>query len=146
MIKKSILVWLLIIPLAILNGGFRQYVLDPFFGVKAANPISCLILCCLAFIVSSIFIPRLGIGSSIIYIKMGLLWVLLTIVFETILSLFEKMTLKEILNSYNIVTGNFWIIVVLFIGFLPWVVAKIKQIISLVSKINLLPYELRLAF
>ena len=114
---------------AVLNGGLRQYFLEPSLGVKAANPISCVILCCLAFIVSSILIPRLGIGSSIKYIKMGLLWVLLTIVFETIFSLFEKMTLKEILNSYNIVTGNFWIIVVLFIVFLPWVVAKIKQII-----------------
>ena len=81
MIKKSILVWLLIIPFAILNGGLRQYVLEPFLGVKVANPISCLILCCLAFIVSSIFIPRLGIGSNIVYIKMGFLCVLLTIVF-----------------------------------------------------------------
>ena len=39
MIKKSILVWLLIIPLAILNGGFRQNFLEPSLGVKLANPI-----------------------------------------------------------------------------------------------------------
>jgi hypothetical protein len=129
MLIKSILIWLSIIPLAILNGGLRQYILEPFVGIKIANPISCLILCCLSFIVSLFFIPRLGNGSVWIYTKMGLLWVLLTIVFETIINIFEKMTLKEIINTYNITAGNYWLMVVIFIGFVPWLVAKVKKII-----------------
>ena len=37
MIKKSMLVWLLFVPLAILNGALREGVLEPWLGEKIAN-------------------------------------------------------------------------------------------------------------
>ena len=129
MIKKSILIWSLMIPLAILNGALREGLIEPIIGEKYANPISCLILCILIFIVSFIFIPKLGNGMKVVYIKIGILWVLLTIIFETILGLFMGNTIKEIIMAYNILTGNFWLIVVIFIGFIPLLIAKIKKIV-----------------
>ena len=129
MLLKSLLIWLSIIPLAILNGGLRQRILEPLFGLKIANPISGLILCMLIFIVSFIFIPRLGIGDNKTYLTMGVLWIFLTIVFETILGLFMGNTFKEIINAYNIATGNLWLIVVIFMGIVPFLIAKIKHII-----------------
>ena len=126
MVKKSIFIWLSLVPLAILNGGLRLYVLEPLLGTTIANPISCIILCCLIFTISMLFIPRLGYGTTIIYVKIGLLWTLLTVVFETFVAIFTKMTFKEIINAYNIATGNFWIVVVLFIGFVPFLTAKIS--------------------
>jgi len=129
MIKKSILIWSLMIPLAILNGALREGLIEPIIGEKYANPISCLILCILIFIVSFIFIPKLGNGIKVVYIKIGILWVLLTIIFETILGLFMRNTIKEIIMAYNILTGNFWLIVVIFIGFIPLLIAKIKKIV-----------------
>ena len=101
MLLKSILIWLAIIPMAILNGGLRQRILEPLFGLKIANPISGLILCILIFIISFIFIPRLGIGDIRTYLIMGVLWIFLTIVFETIFGLFMGNTFKEIINAYN---------------------------------------------
>jgi hypothetical protein len=117
------------IPLAILNGALRQLVLEPSFGTNIANPISGLILCGLIFIVSIIFIPKLGKGNVVAYIKIGLLWVLLTIIFETVLGLIMGSTFTEIISAYNIITGNLWLIIVLFMGFVPWLVAKMKRII-----------------
>jgi len=128
MYKRSMLIWLSIVPLAILNGGLRINILEPNFGEKLANPISCFILCCLIFIVSFVFIPKLGKGTNKIYIKMGVLWVFSTIIMETIIGLIEGMTFYELLNAYNISTGNFWLVVVIFIGFGPWLVAKIKKL------------------
>ena len=129
MLLKSMLIWISIIPLAILNGGLRQKILEPSFGEQIAEPISCLILCTLIFIVSLIFIPRLGKGNTRTYLTMGIIWILLTIVFETIFGLFMGNTFKEIINTYNITTGNLWLIVVVFIGIAPFLVAKIKRII-----------------
>jgi len=63
MIKKSMLIWLLIVPLAILNGALREGIIEPMIGSKYANPISGIILCILIFIVSFLFIPRLGKGE-----------------------------------------------------------------------------------
>jgi hypothetical protein len=129
MIKKSILIWLSIIPIAILNGGFREKCLILWVGENYAQPISGIILCLLIFIVSLIFIPRLGKGKPKTYWEIGFLWVILTILFETILGLAMGNTLTALLKSYDITTGNLWLLAVLFTGIMPWLVAKIKRII-----------------
>jgi hypothetical protein len=126
MILKSMLIWLAIVPLAILNGALREGVLEPLIGSKLANPVSCAVLCLLIFVVSFVFIPRLRKGTNVAYIKIGLLWVLATVVFETVLGLLMGMPLSEIISAYNVTTGNFWLLVVVFIGFAPTIVAKIK--------------------
>ena len=61
------------IPLAILNGGFREIFLSPRLGESYAQPISGIILLILIFFVSFIFIPRIGNGSEKTYWKIGVL-------------------------------------------------------------------------
>ncbi|MDR2915128.1 MAG: hypothetical protein LBV74_09900 [Tannerella sp.] len=129
MIKKSLLVWLLIIPLAILNGGLREKVIIPLIGTGYGYPISGILLCLLIFIICLIFIPRIGKGTSKNYWQIGLLWLLLTIAFETIFGLFSGNTFSELLKAYNITTGNFWLLVVLFTGIAPWLAAKTRKLI-----------------
>ena len=129
MVKKSILIWISIIPLAILNGGFRELFLTPRLGESYAQPISGIILFLFLFFVSFVFIPRLGKGNAKTYWKIGGLWVIMTIIFEIILGLAMGDTLTELLKAYDITTGNLWLLVVLFTGVLPWLVAKIKKII-----------------
>ena len=128
MVLKSMLIWLSIIPLAIANGAFREGLLIPLIGDKSANPISGIILCILIFIVSFIFIPKLGKGTKKTYLTIGLLWFFSTVIFETVLGLFEGIAFTEIINAYNITTGNLWLIVVIFTGIAPFLVAKIKNI------------------
>jgi hypothetical protein len=118
-----------IIPLAILNGGLREAFLTPRLGESCAQPISGIILIFLLFIVSFIFIPRIGKGLSKTYWKIGILWVAMTIVFETILGLAMGNTFTELLKAYDITTGNLWLLIVLLTGVMPWLVAKIKRII-----------------
>jgi len=129
MIKKSILIWLSIIPLAILNGGLREAFLTPRLGESYSQPISGIILCLLIFIVSFIFIPRIGKGEQIIYWKIGLLWIVLTVAFETVFGLAMGNSFFELLKAYDLTTGNLWLIVVVFIGIAPWLITKIKRII-----------------
>ena len=128
MTKKSILIWLLFLPLAILNGGLRENIIEPMIGSVFASLISCIILCVLIFIVSFFLIPQLGKGTRKIYLKIGVLWILLTVLFETALGLLMGLTIHDIINSYNITTGNFWLIVVIFIGVTPLFVAKITSL------------------
>ncbi len=129
MIKKSLLIWLSIIPFAILNGALRQEILSPWLGETVAQPLSGIILCLLIFIISWIFIPRIGKGDQKIYWKMGIVWIVSTIVFETILGLATGNTCVELLQAYDITTGNIWLLVVLFIGAVPWLAAKKKKLL-----------------
>ncbi len=130
MIVKSILIWICIIPLAILNAGLRQKIFTPLLGHGCSLPLSGLTLALLIFIVTLILIPRLGSGTSMTYWKIGLFWVLLTVLFETGLGFLMGNPLSEILNTYDISSGNLWLLVVIFIGFIPRIVAGMKHLIK----------------
>lgn len=126
---KSMLIWLVITPLAILNGALREIIFIPALGEQLAYPVSGLLLCLFIFIVSYILIPKLGKGTGGTYIKIGIIWILATIIFETVYGLLAGWTLDELLNAYNITTGNLWLLIVIFIGFTPWFIAKIRRLI-----------------
>lgn len=129
MIKKSLLIWFAIIPLAILNGGLRDKVIIPLMDAKYGLPLSGILLCLLIFILCYIFILRIGKGTTKTYRLIGLLWLLLTIAFETIFGLFSGHTFSELLKAYDITTGNLWLLVVLFTGIAPWLAAKTRKLI-----------------
>lgn len=130
MIKKSILIWLLNIPLAIVNAGLREKILNPFIGSTYALPVSGLTLIFAIFIVSFLLIPQLGKGTSETYWLIGLLWVILTIIFETSINYIIGKDFAEIVKAYNITTGNLWLVVVILIGCFPRLVAQIKHLIG----------------
>jgi len=122
------ILWLFLIPIAVLNGALREVVIEPLMGWYA-QPISGVILCFLIFIMCYFYIPRLGNGNRSTYIFIGFIWVLLTVIFEFTLGLiFMGNTLNELLDAYNIKTGNLWVIVLLCTGISPWLAARIRRI------------------
>lgn len=128
LIIKSMLVWLGIIPLAILNGGLREAILLPTLGTIAL-PISGMLLAAMSFLLTYLCLPRLGVGTRADYIKIGIIWFCATIIFEFALGFATGEIFADMLAAYNIFTGNLWLLVVIFIGCTPWLTAKIKKII-----------------
>ena len=126
-ISKSLLIWFSITPLAIFNGILREYLLLPALGALA-YPVSGILLALCIFIVSYIFIPRLRSANKHAYIKMGIVWVFATLIFETLLGIVMGLSFHEILEAYNFLSGNLWLFVVVFIGFTPIIVAKMKKL------------------
>lgn len=53
----AFLIWVIIIPIAILNGGFREYVLVNLGGL--ARPLSGIILSVCIFIVAYLLVPKM---------------------------------------------------------------------------------------
>jgi hypothetical protein len=128
MILKSMLIWLGIIPLAILNGILREAVLVPVLG-KSGLPISGILLAAMAFLLTFLLLPRLGAGTQSTYVIMGVIWIVATIIFEFTLGFVTGDSLDKMLAAYNIFTGNLWLLDVIFIGCTPWLTAKIRNII-----------------
>lgn len=128
-ILRSLLVWVLIIPLAILNGGFRERVLMPWLGEQAALPVSGILLCILILIVTVLLLHKLVKGDSKTYWSIGIVWILFTIGIEFLIGFTMNNTIKEMLAAYDITTGNLWLLVVIFSVFAPWLSAKIRKII-----------------
>ena len=118
-------IWLLIIPLAILNGGFRESVLVKLGDI--ALPLSGIILSACIFIVAYVFIPKIKNCRTKDYVIFGLIWFVLTNLFDLTMYISEGGGMEDLINSYNFLNGNLWILVVVTTLVSPIVVTKIKR-------------------
>ena len=120
---QAILIWILIIPIAILNGGLREYVL-----VKLGNlalPLSGIILSFCIFVVAYLLIPKIKNCTKKDYIFFGVMWFILTNLFDLIVYINAGVGFAGLVQSYNILTGNTWLLVVLTALFSPVIVMNI---------------------
>lgn len=106
------LIWVMIIPIAILNGGFREYVLMMHLEILAL-PLSGIILSVCIFLVAYLFVPKIKGGVKRDYILFGVMWFVLTNLFDLSSYIKSGEGFAGLLQSYNILTGNTWILVVL---------------------------------
>ena len=127
-IMKSLLVWLLIIPLAVLNGMGRRCALEPLLG-RYALPASGITLCMLVLALTWLCIRRVGVSAPRQLAVIGFVWAVLAMVFEGVLGLALRRTVADLVAAYDITSGNLWLLVVVCVGCAPWVAAKIRKLV-----------------
>ena len=125
---KSLFVWLMIIPLAVINGLVRDCAMQSLLG-RYALPLSGIALCGLVLALAWLCIPRLGVSRPGQLVSMGLVWAGLAVVFEGVLGLAMGRALAEVLAAYDMASGNLWLLVVLCVGCAPWVAAKMRRLV-----------------
>ncbi len=118
-------IWFLIIPLAILNGGLRENVLTKLGAI--ALPLSGIILSVCIFLISYLLIPKIKNCKSKDYIIFGIIWFILTNLFDLFMYISEGENFYNLLNSYNFTNGNLWILVVITTLISPIIVSKINK-------------------
>lgn len=121
---QAIGIWFLIVPLAILNGGLRESILVKLGSI--ALPLSGIILSICIFVVALLLIPKIKECKSKDYIIFGIIWFVLTNLFDLLMYISEGKGINELLNSYNFLNGNLWILVVITTFVSPIIVSKIK--------------------
>ena len=82
MILRTIITWLALVALAILNGGFREAVLVPRLGPATAHVVSTILLCGLILAVSWFATPWIGPSTARAALVVGSIWLLMTLGFE----------------------------------------------------------------
>lgn len=101
---QGIAAWVPMPFLAVLNGVFREAVLTPAFGLKWALPLSGLVLVILLYACAWFFLSRVAPPkSSVTAWAVGLIWVVLTICFEFILTVWwlEK-PVAEFVHTFSL--------------------------------------------
>lgn len=121
----AILIWIMIIPIAILNGGFREYILVKL-GILA-RPLSGIILSVCIFVVAYFLVPKIKNCVKRDCIIFGVIWFVLTNLFDLVMYIRDGGGFADLLQSYNILTGNTWLLVVLSALFSPVIVMKIRN-------------------
>lgn len=102
----SLPIWISFIPVAILNGGFRDYVLVKFLPDKCALAVSGIILSILILLVAKILLSRVKKLSRTDCLVISFVWILLTVLFEFGMGLATGSSVCELLKAYNPLSGN----------------------------------------
>lgn len=84
-----------------------------------------------AYLQLHIFVPKIKKIKNCVkgdYIIFGVIWFILTSLFDLVAYIKDGGGFADLLQSYNILTGNTWLIVVLTALFAPIVVMRIKAV------------------
>ena len=126
-VVKAIGIWCLLVVCAILNGLFREKILNPYLGQDIALPISGIILSLLILAVAWLFISFFGARKPVDYWLIGGLWLGITLAFEFLFGHYViGKSWEEILEVFDLTRGNLFLLVLLITATAPWLVAKIK--------------------
>ena len=127
---KAAGIWLVIVAAAILNGVFREKVLVPAIGASMGLPLSGVLLAVLVFLVTLLLVPFIASSESKAYIWVGIFWVILTLFFEFLFGHFVAgKSWQEIMQVFNIKTGDLFIFVLFVTAISPWLSAKLRGIL-----------------
>ena len=119
MVKKLFLyaigVWFILLIVAILNGAFREEFIRPRLGEYPGHVFSTIILVAIIWIVVYLFIRTAGRGASTIdFLLIGVLWLVLTVIFEFCFGHYiEGQSWDILLANYNVLNGRIWVLVLL---------------------------------
>ena len=107
----SIGIWFLIVPLAILNGILRETLLQPLGAFSL--PVSGLLLCACILCIAIQLIPRIpGLQARDTWL-IGAIWFCLTNLFDLSMYLMEGQSFWAYLQTFDLSSGNLWVLVVL---------------------------------
>jgi hypothetical protein len=119
MIGRYLLAWLPMVVLAILNGVAREATYGRVLSEQAAHQLSTVTLI-LAFgvyiwLLSGRWpLPSLGQAWAV-----GAAWLMLTVAFEFAMGRFVGLSWEQMLQAYDILAGNLWLLVPVTVAVLP---------------------------
>jgi hypothetical protein len=115
--------------LAILNGAFREAVLNPALGPQMGHVVSTVLLSGLIVAVAGRTVPWIAPVTSRAALAVGILWMALTLAFEFGAGhwLFHK-SLAELVYDYDLTRGRIWLLVLVVTLLSPVLVGKWRHL------------------
>jgi len=125
---RSLLVWLLFIPLAIANGALRDLLLTPALGETLGRAISSVTLSVLILGLTLLVVRRLGVDTVPWLLIVGGFWAVLTVLFEfTFFVLVMGHPLNELLQDYDLFRGRLWLLVLATTFLAPLAASRLRR-------------------
>ncbi len=124
---KYFIAWFPMIILAIVNGFFREKVLVEKLNELQAHQMSTISMILLFGIYVWILFKIWPAESSKQALFIGLLWLMLTVIFEFLFGHYVMgHTWDKLLHDYNILEGRVWILILVWITISPYVINQLK--------------------
>ncbi|MCX6178221.1 MAG: hypothetical protein NT163_02425 [Chlorobiales bacterium] len=126
--KRVLYIWLLIAVAESVHGTLRRLFLVPRIGELLSHQIGVVVGSAIIFTIAWLCIRWFGPGSHRQQLQVGALWVLLTLIFESILGYFFGYSLERVLSDYNIAKGGVMVFGILFMLLAPALAAKVRHL------------------
>lgn len=128
MLKRAFAVWLIFILVESMNGAFRQLVLEPRIGDLSARQVSVVTGSVLIVAVTYRFIRWIEAKTARQLTLVGIMWVVLTLVFEIGLGRFVLgYSWERILSDFNLTRGGFLGIGLSIMGLAPRIAHYLRK-------------------
>ena len=127
-ILRYLLGWVGMVFVAIFNGILRGIAFEPYVGEQIAHLISCVTGVTLFLVVTWFYNKKWPIGSSEQALFIGIMWLILTPIFEFGFGLYVMgHPLDHLLNDYNLLAGRAWSLVLVAVFLLPTIVYRLGR-------------------
>jgi hypothetical protein len=136
---RALTVWLIIIFAESVHGTLRQLFLAPLVGDFPARRIGFLIGILLIFGIVLLFIRWINAPSVKRLFVIGLMWMLLTAIFEFGLGWMLNYSRERMMQDYDLSRGGLMGFGLLFIVFAPYLAAKLRGLKIRIDKDKKLP-------
>ncbi len=123
---RAVVTWVLMIPVAILNGLFRESVIRPRIGELRGHQLS-VATGSTGFLalVYALWRGEVGRIEDRDLLRMGRIWVVATILFEFGFGHYLRgFSWRQLLHDYNVRAGRLWVVVLLMVLFSPLIVKR----------------------
>jgi hypothetical protein len=124
---RATLTWMLIILAETLHGVLREIFIAPRLGDLKARQLGVLSGCVLIFLIAWLTARWMGARTQHAQLKVGALWILLTMAFEIALGRAAGLGWDRILADYNPARGGFMILGMIFMFFAPLLAARLRS-------------------
>ncbi|MDX1457157.1 MAG: hypothetical protein R3276_06185 [Marinobacter sp.] len=127
---RAVVVWVMIVPLAIINASIRELLLAPSFGSGMALPVSGAMLSGLILLVAWVAVPYLKPANHWEGWRVGLVWLGLTLAFEVLLGrLGAGLSWSAVLATLDPRSGDLFVLVLVTTLVAPWLMAKCRNLL-----------------
>ena len=131
MLWRAVIVWFALFVSAFLNGALREILIKNIIGVQEplAHQLSCLTGAILWTSVVWLAWRFLGIATVRDAAMVGAEWFVATLLTETFLinRLMSKLSWSQIFQTYNVMQGEYWGLVLVYIGLLPIILFLLRR-------------------
>ena len=128
MIVRYFLLWLPMIALAFANAALRELVLARRFSDLRAHQLSTITLMIFCMIYITLIFPVLRLENKTQALLAGVMWMVLTVLFEFSLGRLLMRSWTELLQQYNLTSGHIWPVFLLCLLLLPFLLYSIRQL------------------
>jgi len=127
-LTRYVLAWLPMLVIAVANGALRQVTFGKVMPELHAHQLSTVIGSVLEGLFVWFVIRKWPPSSSRHALRIGLVWLVLTVAFEFFMGLvLARRPLPDVLHDYNLLAGRVWVLFLVWLTFAPWVFFRLRR-------------------